>query len=76
MECGHHPFHKLFKQLGLPSDNEFIAKFCAEHTLDDDVRLPDADFWTPEQAKFLRDAWTQDADWILIIDRLNVALHH
>lgn len=42
----------LFTQLGLESDDESIEAFIAKHPLPDDVKLIDADFWTPQQADF------------------------
>lgn len=76
MEQHQHAFTELFAQLGLPNSDAFINQFCSEHVLTHDVRLPDADFWTPAQAQFLRDAWAQDADWAPVIDQLNMSLHH
>lgn len=76
MEPVQHPFCELFKQLGLPSGDADIHAFCAAHSLPRDMPLPDADFWSPAQAKFLRDAWLQDADWAPVIDQLNASLHH
>jgi hypothetical protein len=75
MEHHHHAFSELFAQLGLPNSDTAIQKFCTEHPLQKDIRLPDADFWTPAQAQFLRDAWRQDADWAEVIDQLNMTLH-
>jgi hypothetical protein len=37
--------------------------------------LPDAPFWTPSQAGFLREEIIGDADWAQVIDELNVNLH-
>ncbi|MDB6062390.1 MAG: hypothetical protein JWM78_2493 [Verrucomicrobiaceae bacterium] len=75
MEQSHHIFSDLFAQLGLPNSDDAIRQFCAEHSLDDHIRLPDAEFWTPAQAQFLRDSWRQDADWAEVIDQLNASLH-
>lgn len=74
MEQTQHEFSDLFAQLGLPSDEAAIRRFCAEHRLADGVKLPDAKFWTRAQAQFLRESWQQDADWIVLIDRLNASL--
>ncbi|WP_101926432.1 MULTISPECIES: DUF2789 domain-containing protein [Luteimonas] len=71
-----HPFSELFAQLGLPDDEASIRKFIATHSpLPDDVRLEEASFWTPAQAALLREERIEDADWIVVIDQLNVALH-
>ena len=70
-----HQFHELFEQLGLPSDTVGIDQFIAAHSpLPDTVKLPDAAFWTPAQAAFLRESCVQDADWAMLADQLNLAL--
>lgn len=76
MESHQHEFSELFAQLGLSSSEADIRQFIAEHSLPEHERLPDADFWTPSQAQFLRESWKQDADWAPIIDQLNISLHH
>lgn len=76
METSQHEFSELFAQLGLPNSEAEIRKFIAEHALPEDTRLPDAGFWTPTQADFLREAWKADADWAPVIDQLNISLHH
>lgn len=74
METEEHDFSTLFDQLGLPSDESSIRAFCAGHYLEEGIALPDATFWTPQQAQFLREGWQQDADWAIVIDQLNVSL--
>ena len=75
MENTHHRFSELFAQLGLPSDPNHIAQFLALHApLAGDVRLPDAPFWSPAQAAFLREALLQDSDWAELADQLSEAL--
>lgn len=70
-----HRFHALFAQLGLPDDAAGIEQFIATHSpLAAHVKLPDAAFWTPAQAAFLREACVQDADWAMLADQLNVTL--
>lgn len=70
-----HPFHALFDQLGLPSDATGIADFLALHApLAGGVQLPDASFWSPAQATFLREALLQDSDWAELADQLSQAL--
>jgi len=71
-----HPFSELFAQLGLPNDEAAIQAFIAGHgPLPDDMRLEEAPFWTESQAQLLREERIEDADWIVVIDQLNVALH-
>lgn len=75
MDTPTHPFHALFDQLGLPSDAEGIAYFLTQHTpLPGKVLLPDAPFWSPSQASFLREALLQDSDWAEVVDQLNQAV--
>jgi Protein of unknown function (DUF2789) len=70
-----HTFKDLFAQLGLPNDDLAIKHFIARHVpLRGDLRLPEAPFWTPAQAAFLREAILQDSDWVDMVDQLSVAL--
>lgn len=70
-----HPFRELFAQLGLPSDVASIAKFIQVHSpLPGHIALPDADFWTPAQADFLRETLQEDAEWANQVDQLSEAL--
>lgn len=70
-----HHFNDLFAQLGLPSDEAAMRQFIAAHTpLAAGVQLPDAPFWTPAQAAFLRESLQQDADWAELADQLSAAL--
>lgn len=74
MDSTTHTFADLFIQLGLDGDEVSIRRFCASHTLAGETLLPDADFWTPQQAQFLRESWHQDSDWVAQIDQLNTSL--
>lgn len=75
MEKHTHQFHELFAQLGLPSDDQGIAKFLIDHTpLAGNIKLPEAAFWSPAQATFLREALLQDSDWAEPADQLSQAL--
>lgn len=70
-----HPLTELFAQLGLPCDEASIQQFVTAHApLSGDIDLPDAPFWTPTQAAFLREETLEDADWVPVIDRLNLLL--
>ena len=70
-----HQFSDLFAQLGLPNDDLAIKHFLTSHfPLSPDFRLPEAPFWTPTQAAFLREAILQDSDWVEMVDQLSVAL--
>lgn len=76
MDTAIHTFADLFVQLGLDSDEASIRRFCASHKITGPTILPDADFWTPHQAQFLRESWHQDSDWALLIDQLNTSLRN
>ncbi|MBK5530218.1 DUF2789 domain-containing protein [Pseudomonas sp. TH06] len=65
----------LFDQLGLPSEGTAIDDFIQTHQLDANTKLIDAEFWSPQQAGFLKDQLREDADWALVVDELNVRLH-
>ncbi|MGV1044064.1 DUF2789 domain-containing protein [Limnohabitans sp.] len=75
MDQPNHPFHELFAQLGLPCDAAGIAEFLKTHRpLAGQIALPDAPFWTPAQAAFLRESLLQDTDWSQRVDQLSQAL--
>lgn len=75
MEKTRYAFQELFAQLGLPCDAASIAQFVQTHSpLPGAVALPDADFWSPAQATFLRESLLQDNDWALQVDALSEAL--
>ncbi len=76
MEEPIHPFSELFAQLGLANDGASIRAFIARHSpLPGDVKLEEAPFWTPAQARLLREERVDDADWAEVVDQLNEALH-
>lgn len=76
MELPNKDLGTLFEQLGLASDPASIDAFIASHSpLPEDVRLADAPFWNEAQRALLRDEWVEDAEWVPIIDELNVRLH-
>ena len=75
METQVHSMTDLFVQLGLPSDPPSIQGFLARHRpLPSHVALPEAPFWSPAQAAFLREGLAEDGDWALIIDKLDAGL--
>ncbi|SFR44171.1 Protein of unknown function [Marinobacter daqiaonensis] len=72
MEQPNHTLSELFKQLGLPDDNDSIEAFIEEHRpLPESTTLPDAPFWNESQKHFLREEWQEDADWAEMVDTLN-----
>lgn len=75
MESPVHRFTELFRQLGLPDDPAAIQAFIETHgPLPPQVALADAPWWTPAQARFLREAVVEDADWAELVDQLDAAL--
>ncbi len=70
-----HPFNELFAQLGLPCDENSIRHFLTTHMpLAADVDLPDALFWPPSSATFLRESLLEGSDWAVVIDQLSASL--
>ena len=68
-------FGQLFAQLGLANDAASIANFLTQHrAMATGMRLPDAPFWTPAQAQFLRESLLQDSVWSGPVDHLSQAL--
>lgn len=75
MDAPFHRFCELFAQLGLPSEEDAIRDFIVTHApLSNDVKLEDAEFWSPAQAQLLRETIVDDADWAEVVDHLNAAL--
>ncbi len=65
----------LFDQLGLPSEGSAIDDFIEAHPLPAEVKLIDADFWSPSQAQLLEQWLLADGDEAVMVDELNVRLH-
>lgn len=75
MDNQQHSMADLFDQLGLPSSETDIQKFIGTHRpLRADIFLSDAPFWSANQAKFLREQILIDADWAVVVDKLNTSL--
>ena len=75
MNAAHHDLADLFAQLGLPNAPHQIAAFIQHHRpLDNAVLLRDAPFWSPTQAVLVREMFSQDSDWALVVDGLNAQL--
>lgn len=57
MDSPLHDMRALFLPLGLPDQPEDIQAFIETHRrVPQGIPLPEADFWTPAQAAFLREA--------------------
>lgn len=70
MEPAIHRLPDLFRQLGLPDEPAAIEHFIAAHRpLPPGTSLPDAPFWSPSQAQFLREEVSEDADWAELVDQ-------
>ena len=77
MDTAVHTLSDLFRQLGLPDTRADVSRFIAVHRpLPPEVRLAEASFWRPEQARFLREELQDDADWAELIDTLDASLRH
>ena len=74
METQFHTMENLFLQLGLDSSPAGVEQFIAEHTIDEQQSLDQAEFWTPAQAAFIRECLEADSDWAEIVDQLNASL--
>jgi hypothetical protein len=65
----------LFQQLGLPHEPADIAGFIHSHKpLAEEVKLPDAPFWSEAQATFLHEKLKADDHWAVVIDALSASL--
>lgn len=76
MDQAHHQMSDLFCQLGLPDEPAAIAEFIRCHRpLPAGMLLCDAPFWSDSQARFLREAIANDADWAEVVDALSAGLN-
>lgn len=76
LDFSSHSINALFQQLGLPATDSDVESFFAQHKLDHDTRLIEADFWTEAQSTFLKEALEDDADWTEMVDQLDARLRH
>lgn len=75
MELPEHNLETLFEQLGLDNSDEAIEEFINRHKpVPHDLLLHEADFWSPAQAAFLKEAVEDDADWAMVVDSLDAML--
>lgn len=66
----------LFEQLGLASEEAEIDQFVKTHQISADTNIVDASFWNEGQKQFLRQKLLADDHWAIIVDELNLKLHH
>ena len=77
MDTETHSLNLLFEQLGLPSTDDEIASFVANHRpLPAELQLHQAAFWTASQSAFIKQAIDDDADWAECVDELDALLRH
>ena len=67
--------NELFAQLGLDSSDEAIDSFIETHKLAKEEKLIESNVWTDNQRMFLQEEWEKDAEWVEVIDDLNVRMH-
>ena len=67
--------NELFEQLGLDSSDEAINSFIEKHQLSKNEKLIESSVWTDNQRMFLQEEWAKDAEWVEVIDDLNVCMH-
>lgn len=72
----HQPtMEQLFAQLGLATEPAMIERFIMTHRLSDGHQpLEQANFWIADQAAFLHEEKENDAEWAVLIDRLDSEL--
>lgn len=75
MEPQTHSLSSLFIQLGLDNKDASIMHFINHNKpIPGHVELHKAPFWSVSQASFLKQMKDEDADWVGIIDQLDVML--
>lgn len=66
----------LFLQLGLDASENAIATFIANHRLTPEMYIVHASFWNDGQRQMLTEMLKANAEWAVLVDQLNEALHH
>ncbi|SJN25592.1 hypothetical protein FM109_06175 [Vibrio casei] len=76
MEMHRHSLESLFEQLGLPHTAKDIESFIQKNSplLDQTLPIHRASFWNDSQSAFLKEAKKEDADWVEVVDQLDVLL--
>ncbi|MBB3168964.1 DUF2789 domain-containing protein [Simiduia aestuariiviva] len=70
-----HNVKDLFQQLGLEDGDAAVERFIASHRLrPEDGELYRAIFWSPSQAKFIKESIEEDAEWAEAVDQLDARL--
>ena len=63
---------ELWEETGIRATPQHFIRM---HQLPEDVRVSEAAFWNEGQRQFLREEWVEDADWAIVVDEFNEALH-
>lgn len=75
MEEPIHSLTALFDQLGLDSSEQAINRFVKKNCpLPCATELHNAPFWNVSQAALLKQKLDEDADWVEIVNQLDVML--
>lgn len=75
MEQPNHSLSDLFAQLGLDNEPAGMRDFVAKHRpLPMTICLSDAPFWSTSQAALIKQKLSDDSDWAVVVDTLNVQL--
>ena len=70
-----HDLATLFAQLGLDNSEQAIEDFIAAVSpIPAQLPLHRAAFWNTSQAAFISDAINQDADWAIVVEKLDSRL--
>lgn len=75
MDTLSHNLNSLFDQLGMPSTDHDIMNFILNNKkLAPSVKIDQAEFWSPSQAEFIRQALVNDSDWFEVVGSLDTLL--
>ena len=75
MEPFRHTMNDLYQQLGVGTQEAAIAAFIQSHQLAKTSKpVQYADCFTQHQQAFMQQAYEQDADWVALIEQLDVLL--
>jgi hypothetical protein len=70
-----HSLRQLFAQLGLPDEPLQIDCFIHHHRpVPGQLRLAEAPFWNLAQSQLLTASVDDDADWAVVVDKLDTLL--
>lgn len=76
MDTSEQKLSSLFNHLGLASGEQDIQRFLTCHRVAPGTKIAEAGFWSENQARFLKEAAKDDADWAEVIEQLDAMLRH